>query len=193
MNPVTPSEIKSLADYEAGREAFRQEILATKASRRIAVGANLTLLFENHDTVLYQIQEMLRVERIEDPRAIKHEIETYNELVPGENELTATLLIEFEDPGERDARLRELLGLEKHLALEVAGAGECRAAFDLRQLGTDRISSVHYLKFELGEKLAGAIRDGAEVTIRVDHPAMQAAAVLTEEQVGALREDLSAG
>ena len=113
MKAVQVSDIRTLAEYEREREEFRRHILAVKEPRRVTVGNHLTFLFENVDTVVYQIQEMLRVERITDPTAIAHEVETYNELVPGRDELTATLLIEFEDPAERAVMLRALVGLER--------------------------------------------------------------------------------
>ncbi len=191
MRPVTPAEIQTLADYEIGRPALRQRILETKAARRIAVGDHLTLLFENHETVRYQIQEMLRVERITNPAAIAHEIDTYNELIAGRDELKATLLIEYEDPEERDRRLQELVGLERHLHLDVPGVGSCSATFDDRQISLERISSVHYVVFALGPSLATATREEAEMVVRVDHPRLDVRAVLTAVQAAALREDLS--
>jgi len=191
MKPIEPSEIRSLEDYELGRSEQRRRVLAIKEPRRIAVGEHLTLLFENRDTVLYQIQEMLRIERITEPRAIQHEIDTYNELIPGDDELTATLLIEYPEPDERDRRLRELLGLEKHVYLEVEGE-RCAAVFDERQWSEERISSVHYLRFPLGRRAADAIRRGARPVIVVDHSALTARVELTEEQRAALAADLSA-
>ncbi len=190
MNPIEPREILALEDYELARPERRRQVLAIKKPRRVAVGEHLTLLFENRDTVLYQIQEMLRIERITEPRAIQHEIDTYNELIPGDDELTATLLIEYPDPDERDRRLRDLLGLEKHLHLEVEGE-RCSAVFDERQWSEERISSVHYLRFPLGRPAADAIRRGARPMIVVDHPALTARTELTEEQRAALAADLS--
>jgi len=192
MKAVEPSQIKSNPDYALERDAYRKRIFAIKAPRRIPVGEHLTVLFENRDTVLYQIQEMLRVEQISDPRAISHELATYNELVPGTDELKATLLIEYEDETVRDQWLRRLLGLENHVALEVEGARRCRAVFDTRQMSAERISAVHYVGFPLGGRAAQAVRDGAAAAIVVDHPAMQARAQLSAQQLEALREDLAA-
>lgn len=196
MKPVTPAEILSIADYERSRAERRQHVLDVKALRRVHVGDHITILFENHDTVLYQIQEMLRVEHITQPAAIRHEIGTYNELIAAPDELRATLLIEYADPAERDRRLRELIGLDSHVWLEVAGAGSCRADFDERQLSERRISSVHYVTFALGASLAGALRAAAAtavaVTIGVDHPALTARADLSREQIAALAFDLAA-
>ncbi len=102
MRPVTVAEIKNLAAYELEREHWRPWVMALKEKRRVRVGDHLTFLFENHETVRYQIQEMIRIERIVKPAEIAHEVETYNELIPGAGELSATLLIEYETPAERD-------------------------------------------------------------------------------------------
>ena len=190
MKRVEAAEIESLEDYQLGRAARRKEILEIKGRRRVAVGDHLTLLFENHETVLYQIQEMLRVERITELRAIAHEITTYNELVGGTDEVCSTLLIEYADETERDARLRDLVGLQEHVRLEVDGVGACRAEFDLRQMSTERISAVHYVRFRLGGELATAIREGAAPEVVIDHPEMAARAVLTADQAAALADDL---
>ncbi len=192
MKPVQVSDIRTLADYERQREEFRKHILAVKEPRRVTVGNHLTFLFENVDTVLYQIQEMLRVERITEPAAIAHEVETYNELVPGRDELTATLLIEFEDPAERAVMLRALVGLERHVKLEIDGCEPCAAVFDERQMSPDKISSVHYIRFPIGRERTAALKSGAAVEVVADHPRLSARAALSAVQRAALAEDLSA-
>jgi len=192
MKAVQVSDIRTLADYERQREEFRKHILAVKEPRRVTVGNHLTFLFENADTVVYQIQEMLRVERITDPTAIAHEVETYNELVPGRDELTATLLIEFEDPAERAVMLRALVGLERHVKLEVDGCDPCAAVFDERQMSPDKISAVHYIRFPLGRERAAALKSGAAAEVVADHPRLSARSALSAVQRAALAEDLSA-
>jgi len=192
MKPVDVSEIRSLADYERERDEFRKRVLTVKEPRRVTVGNHLTFLFENRDTVLYQIQEMLRVERISDPAAVAHEVETYNELVPGRDELTATLLIEFEDASERAVMLRALVGLERHVKLEVDGCDPCPAVFDERQMAPDKISSVHYIRFPLGKERAAALRRGAAAEVVTDHPRLSARSALSAAQRAALAEDLAA-
>lgn len=191
MKPVDVSEIRSLADYERERDEFRKRVLTVKEPRRVTVGNHLTFLFENRDTVLYQIQEMLRVERISDPAAVAHEVETYNELVPGRDELTATLLIEFEDASERAVMLRALVGLERHVKLEVDGCDPCPAVFDERQMAPDKISSVHYIRFPLGKERAAALRRGAAAEVVTDHPRLSARSALSAAQRAALAEDLA--
>ncbi len=191
MKRVEPAEIKSLADYELARDAFRKRVLEVKNVRRVRVGEHLTILFENHDTVLYQIQEMLRVERITEPTAIAHEIRTYNELIAGPDELVATLLVEYEEPGERARMLRELVGLDRHVSLVVDGEAPCRALFDEAQMSEQKISSVHYVRFPLGGDRSVALRDGAGAALVVDHPRMSERAVLDAESLAALRSDLA--
>jgi hypothetical protein len=192
MKRVDISEIRSLADYERERGEFRRHVLAIKEPRRVTVGSHLTFLFENRETVRYQVQEMLRVEQITDPAAVAHEVETYNELVPGRDELTATLLIEFEDAAERAVMLRALVGLERHVKLEIEGCDPCAAAFDERQMSPDKISSVHYIRFPLGKERAAALKSGAAAELVTDHPRLSARSALSAVQRAALAEDLSA-
>jgi len=192
MKLVGIPEILPLPDYERGRDEFRKHVLAIKEPRRVTVGNHLTFLFENRDTVRYQIQEMLRVERITDPAAIAHEVETYNELVPGRDELTATLLIEFEDASERSVMLRALVGLERHVKLEIDGCDPCAAVFDERQMSPNKISSVHYIRFPLGKERAASLRGGAAAEVVADHPRLSARTALSVVQRAALAEDLGA-
>ena len=187
MNPVELHEIKNIADYEIERRTWRPQIMALKDRRRIRVGEHLTFLFENRETVRYQIQEMMRIERIVDPAAIRHEVDTYNELIPLPGELSASLLIEYETPGERDVALRGLLGLENHVWLAVAGYPPVKARFDTRQISTDRLSSVQYIKFPLTPEMRAHWLEGARII--VDHPKLRAEQALTETQLKELAGD----
>lgn len=189
MQPVAVSEIKNLAEYELEREHWRPVVMALKDRRRIRVGDHLTFLFENHDTVRYQIQEMLRIERIAKPEEIAHEVATYNELIPGPDELSASLLVEYETPAERAVRLRELLGLERHIWLVVEGQTPAPAVFDSRQISTDRISSVQYIKFRLTPEQAAAFPRGAKIV--VDHPHYRAERALSQAELQELAQDLA--
>src|ERR1035437_8069645 len=110
MQPISISEIKNIAEYELEREGWRPRMMALKDRRRIRVGEHLTFLFENRDTVRYQIQEMVRIERMVKPDDIRREVETYNELIPARGEFAGSLLIEYETPEERDVHLREQIG-----------------------------------------------------------------------------------
>jgi len=188
MQPVAISEIKNLAEYELERELWRGEIITLKQRRRVGVGGHLTFLFENHDTVRYQIQEMIRVERIVKPAEIAREVATYNELIPQERELSASLLIEYEEPEERQVRLQQLLGLENHVWLVVGNLPPVQARFDTRQISTDRISSVQYVKFALSEEQAARFAAGAKIVI--DHPEYRAQRALTAAELAELSQDL---
>ncbi len=189
MRKVSVSEIRNLAEYELERAAWRPKVIALKERRRIRVGSHLTFLFENHETLRYQIQEMVRIERIVKPEEIASEVEVYNELIPGWNEFSATLLIEYETAGLRKIRLHELLGLENHVWLGVDRLPPVQARFDTRQISTDRLSSVQYLKFPLAPEQAAAFPSGARLLI--DHPKYTAEHVLTPAQLAELAADLA--
>jgi Protein of unknown function (DUF3501) len=183
MRKVQRGEIVDYATYEDDRDAFRDRVMGVKRPRRVHVGEHLTLLFENTLTVRYQIQEMIRTERIVRERDIQHEIATYNELLGGEDELGCALLIEIEDPAERDRLLREWWALPDHLYLLLADGTKVRARFDERQRGEGRLSSVQYLTFDVGGQVP--------VAAGVDLPGAAAEIPLTDEQRAALREDLT--
>lgn len=190
MKPITRDEVMGLSDYETIRERFRARVIEEKRLRRVSVGPHVTLLFENRDTVLLQIQEMLRTERITKETAILHEIETYNELVPGFGELSATLMIEIADKETRDRFLIEAKGLERSVQLDVGGH-LARALGQARDETADRTTAVHYLKFALGKEAQEAARTGKpEVRLLLDHPAYQAEARLPPAVRKALLEDL---
>ena len=187
MKPIQLSEITNIADYELERTALRPRIMALKDRRRVRVGEHLTFLFENRETVRYQIQEMMRIERIVDLAAIRHEVETYNELIPPDGGLSACLLIEYAAAEERDEKLRELLGLEEHVFLAVAGLAPSKAVFDTRQIASDRISAVQYIRFELTAEQRARWHEG--VRLVVDHPNYRAETALTPDQSAELGRD----
>jgi hypothetical protein len=188
MQTVTIEEIKNIADYEVEREAWRPQVMTLKDRRRVRVGGHLTFLFENRDTVRYQIQEMMRIERIVKAEDIAREVETYNELIPGPGQLSASLLIEYGTPEERDVHLRELLGIEKHVWLVVGDAAPAPATFDARQISTDRVSAVQYIKFLLSPEQVARFPQGA--AIRVDHPRYAFDRALTAAELAELAADL---
>lgn len=182
MKPVERREILDYVTYEDVREKFRAEVLKAKASRRVHIGDELTLLFENHLTIRYQIQEMIRSERIVRESDILHEIHTYNELLGGDGELGATLLIEIEDPAQRNQKLQQWWNLPEKLYLLLEDGTKSPATFDERQRGSGRLSSVQYLKFDT--------KGVVPVAVVVDLPDLQMETRLTEEQSNALRADL---
>jgi hypothetical protein len=189
MKAVARSELLELGAYEQIREPFRARILALKKPRYVALGPNMTALFENHDTVLFQIQEMLRTERITAEKAISHELETYNELVPGDRELSATIFIEYPDRDERERRLRALVGLEDKFFVEV-GSERFSNVPDQRGTDSTQTMAVHYVKFPLSEAAVNALKAGsASIKLGVDHPDYRAVADLSPATVASLRDD----
>ncbi len=188
MHPIEISDIKNIAEYEAEREQWRPAIMALKDRRRIEAGEHVIFLFENRDTVRYQIQEMIRIERIVKLEGIQHEVDTYNELIPQKGELSATMLVAYTSVEERDVKLRELLGLENHVWLEVPGTPRIPARFDTRQIATDRISSVQYVKFRLSEEQVRRWKDGAKLII--DHPKDHSKRPLSKPELDELAADM---
>lgn len=197
MKPIERGEVLGLAEYEQVRERFRARVVADKKLRRVQLGPVVSVVFENHDTALLQVQEMLRTERITRPAAVQHEIDTYNELVPGENELSCTLMIEIPDKAEREAFLVAAKGIEQHVwiatgTLRVGATPTHRDGAD-----QDRTTAVHYLKFKLPPPLVRALRGGASgeqtlthIEIIVDHPTYAAEVTLPAETLMAVGQDL---
>src|SRR5262249_13468781 len=163
-------------------DEFREKIFETKAPRRVHIGEHLTLLFENHLTMQYQIQEMVRTERMVKEADIQHEIDTYNEVLGGDGEFGCTLLIEIDDPTVRNVKLKEWWGLPEKLYLLLEDGTRVWASFDERQRGEGRLSSVQYVKFNT----SGRVPIAAGVAL----PELHAETKLTKEQHQALREDL---
>lgn len=189
---VTMDEVLDLTTYEKQRSEFRARAMAQKDLRRVTLQEHLTFLFENHDIVHYQVQEMMRAERMVTDEAIQHELDTYNGLLPPEGGLSATLLIEYATPEERAEHLPQLLTLNEHLFIEV-GDRRVGATWDAMQVGTERISSVQYLQFrDLANDAAAveALRTGP-VRLVCTHPHLPAVHELTSEQRAALADDLA--
>ena len=182
MKRVEPADILSLASYDERRDGLRQLALEVKKPRRIHVAGVLTFLFENPFTVRYQIQEMLRAERITRESDVLQEIETYNELLGQGGELGCTLLIELTDPEERREKLTLWRDLPERLYLRMEDGSLVRPRFDERQRGELRLSSVQYLKFDVGGTVP--------VAAGVDLPDLRDETPLTSEQRRALAEDL---
>lgn len=171
MNRLTQSDLLSHADYEAQRPMFRQEIIALKKRRRIEVGPLVTLVFENRRTLLFQIQEMVRAERIFEPSKIQDELDVYNALLPGTGELSATLMIEI----TTQERIKEILDSFQHfdrpdtLALTV-GDQAVFAEFEAGHSKEDKISAVHFVRFAVPPAFVNALgEDGSHAGIRITH------------------------
>jgi hypothetical protein len=181
---VARDEIVDYVTYQEQRRGARESAMRTKDVRRVHVGAHLTFLFENHETIRYQVQEMMRTEQMVKEADIRHELETYNELLGGPGELGCTLLIELEDPALRAEKLAQWLALPKHLYAKRADGTKAYARYDERQVGDTRVSSVQYLKFQVGVE--------APLAMGCDHPdpELHSETPLTPEQRAALQRDL---
>jgi hypothetical protein len=191
MRPVLRVEILPLDEYEKVRSTFRARVIDRKRRRRVALGEHVSALFENKDTVLLQIQEMLRTERITTESGVQHEIATYNEFIPAEGQLSVTLFVEIADKELRDRMLVELAGLEERVELEVDGVKF--AATGKREGALEgRTTAVHYLKFDLSPGAAAALRaKRAKAALSISHPKYAIRAELSAETVEELAEDLS--
>ena len=195
MKAVTLKEILPATQYDILRPRLRPLFIAAKERRRLALGGHITLLFENGQSVWYQVQEMIRTERLTAEDAIRHEIDTYNELLPRSGELAATMLIEYPEPAERDHHLRELVGLETHLMIRLGERRE-KARFDPRQIATDRVSAVQFVRFPLGgldPDEFKALADQGKAAIEIDHPKLSLSVDFTGDLAGALASDLADG
>ncbi|MEZ4437762.1 MAG: DUF3501 family protein [Polyangiaceae bacterium] len=193
MQPVKRDEVLPLGDYEAIRDRFRNRVIADKKERRLALGEDMSVIFENHDTVLLQIQEMLRTERITREAAVQHEIDTYNELVPGADQLSMTLFIEISDRDRREQTLARCAGMESHVFLEVDGERFAAKAQHREGADASRTTAVQYYLIDLSAEVAQRMRDGkaSEVALVVDHPAYQARAVVGASTRRQLEGDLA--
>jgi hypothetical protein len=183
MKHVQRDSLLDYVSYETEREHLRTAILSIKAARRVHVGGVLTFLFENTATIRYQVQEMMRAERIVREADILHELSTYNELLGAPGELGCTLLIEIDDAEERKRKLAEWIELPAALYLRLPGGKLVRATCDPRQIGETRLSSVHYLKFD--------VQGGVPWAIGCDLPGLTAESELSPANRAALSEDLA--
>lgn len=189
---LSEGDLMSLERYAREREAFRAGVIAHKRPRTLAIGPNMTWLFEDRLTIQYQVQEMLRIERIFEPRGIREELDAYNPLIPDGGNWKATMMIEYPDPRERAVALARLRGVEDHCYVEVAGHDRVRAIADedLTRENAEKTSAVHWLRFEFTPAMREAIRNGAAVTAGCDHPGYRHSAVLPDESARALSRDL---
>ncbi len=182
MRHVRREELLDWMTWSERRPSALPGILAAKAARRVHLAPELTLLFENADTVRYQIQEMMRVERMVRESDIEHELETYNELLGGAGELGATLLIEIDEPSRRAELLPRWLGLPQRVYAVLPGGARVFARVDERQIGEQRVSAVQYLRFDT--------RGVAPQALGTDFPELAREVALTDSQRAALAEDL---
>ena len=171
MRKLTRDALISLEKYAEIRDEFRAEVMRHKRDRQLALGTNATLYFEDRLTMQYQVQEMLRIERIFEAAGIDDELEAYNPLIPDGSNWKATFMIEFPDPAERDALLRQLAGVENRVWLQIGDADKIRpiADEDLDRTNDEKTSAVHFLRFELHAEQVKALKEGAELAAGIDH------------------------
>jgi len=197
MRKVERGEVKDLVAYEKAREAMRARVIGIKTHRRVALGPNLSLLFENRDTVLFQIQEMVRAERLVDDARIQEEIDVYNALLPERGELSATIFIEIPElvrmpPDEVRETVNRFQGLDRdRVWLEVEGR-RIPARFESGHSREEKMAAVHYVRFALPDVARASLREGsADARLVVEHPHYRAETSLSAETRRALREDLA--
>lgn len=174
-NKLQPSDLYSLEQYARMRDRFRGEVMAHKQLRTVSIGPNATWIFEDRMTIQYQVQEMLRVERIFEQAGIMDELNAYNPLIPDGNNWKVTFLIEFTDVDERRAALARMKGIEDRCWVQV-GTHERVFAIadeDMERSNDDKTSSVHFLRFELSADMVSAAKSGAALHMGIDHPAYQ--------------------
>jgi len=172
MNKLTPADLHPLESYARLRAEFRNRVVEHKQHRRLALGEHVTLYFEDRLTMHYQVQEMLRAERIFDPEEIQAELDTYNPLIPDGSNWKATMMVEYPDENERREALKRLVGIEDSIWLQVTGQDSIRpiADEDLERSDEGKTSAVHFLRFELTSAMIAALRAGASLHAGVDHP-----------------------
>lgn len=192
MRKVDLDDVMDLSAYEKAREDFRRRIIELKKKRRISVGDKISLVFENRDTVLFQIQEMLRAEKITDLDKIREEIEVYNCLIPESGELSATLFLEIEDQGHLREDLLKFLGIDEAVFLKIGGKESIHAKFEAGHSKEDKISAVQYVRFPFSQEQIRAFAEGKEeAALAIDHPNYRARTVVGWETRKSLIEDLT--
>ena len=195
MSHLSRADLWSLEEYAERRPQFRAEVMAHKKVRQLPLGEHARLYFEDALTIKYQIQEMLRIEKVFEADGIQEELDAYNPLIPDGDNWKATFMLEYEDPGERAERLSELVGIEDKVWLQV---GDCDKLYpvadeDLERSNDDKTSSVHFLRFQLSPEMITAAGRGEILRAGIDHPAYAMQVEVEEGIRASLVSDLQAG
>ena len=192
MPRITRESLLPLETYARRRIVFRSEVMAHKKLRKVPLGEHVTLIFEDELTVRYQIQEMLRAERIFEDELIQDELDAYNPLVPDGRNFKATMMVEFPDPEERRVWLGRLIGIEDKTWLQAEAHDRVWAIADedMDRENEQKTSSVHFLRFELTDEMADALKGGAKLLVGIDHPAYDVSVVLPPNVQTTLTKDL---
>jgi hypothetical protein len=173
MNKLSHDDLYGLEEYSRIRPEFRSKVMQHKKNRRVSIGDHATLYFEDAITMQYQVQEMLRIERIFEPEGIQEELDVYNPLIPDGNNWKATFMVEYEDENERKQALSKLIGIERRLWVQVDGFNKVYpiANEDLDRETEDKTSSVHFVRFELSPEMVAAAKSGSSVSMGIEHEA----------------------
>ncbi len=192
MTQLTPDSLMSLERYAKERASFRARVMEHKKNRTVRLGEHVTLIFEDELTIRYQIQEMLRAERIFEESGIQEELDAYTPLIPDGANWKATMMIEYPAIDERRVMLAQLIGVEDRVWVQVTGHGRVYAIADedLERETADKTSSVHFLRFELTPQAVAALKSGAGVSMGIDHPAYSISAEITKAVRDSLAGDL---
>lgn len=176
MPKIQPDSLMTLEAYARNRKEFRAKVMAHKKARSVTLGDHVTLIFEDELTIRYQVQEMLRIERIFEAEGIQGELEAYNPLIPDGRNFKATMMIEYPDVDERKHALARLKGIEDRVWVQVEGCEKVHAIADedLERETEEKTSSVHFLRFELTDEMAASLKYGVGLGIGVDHPGYSA-------------------
>ena len=190
---LTKQDLWTLEEYSSKREDFRRSILDHKKDRQLFLGPNATLYFEDALTMKYQIQEMLRIEKIFESSEIEEEIAAYNPLIPDGNNWKATFMIEYPDPIERAGKLAKLVGIEDKVWLRVDGEDKVYAITneDLDRSREEKTAAVHFMRFQLDSASIAGLKNGSPLTAGIDHPEMQVETSVAKKVLDSLLNDLS--
>jgi hypothetical protein len=193
MPQIAPGSLLSLEAYARERNSYRSRVIAHKKLRTVHAGDHVTLVFEDEQTIRYQVQEMLRIERIFEEDGIRGELEAYNPLIPDGGNWKATMLIEYPEADERRRRLSELKGIEDRTWVQVDGCERVWAIADedLERANEEKTSAVHFLRFELDENMRHALKQGAGLSAGVDHPNYRACVAVAPAVRDCLVNDLA--
>lgn len=191
MAKLTRDDLLSLEEYAEKRVEFRSKVMQHKKHRQVHLGEHVTLYFENQLTMQYQIQEMLRIEKIFEKEAIQEELDTYNPLIPDGKNLKATFMVEYDDEAERKVALAKLIGIEDKVWVQVQGFDKAYAIADedLERDNAEKTSAVHFMRFELTDAMVTAAKAGEDISIGVEHENYSFAA---EPVAGSIRDSLTA-
>jgi hypothetical protein len=191
-NQITRADLMSLEQYAEKRDEFRQQVIAHKKHRQVALGPNTTLYFEDRLTLLYQIQEMLRIEKVFEAAGINEELEAYNPMIPSGRNFKATYMIEYPDEIVRAAQLEKMVGIEDLVWIQIDNQDKIWAIADedLERSTETKTSAVHFMRFEVSDAMAQALKDGADWKIGVQHPVYSYQVKVEGETRKSLLQDL---